>query len=250
MAQRAAQCPIGSLCPRVQRVPAGRLSVRRCQIARCTAGDEQAPETETSSAIAEKLEVPGLPSRKPGRRQADSSDPVATFLTRRFGVAGGVAWLALLSFGVISEQVKTRNEVAREASGARDVEDAAQEQVQTSSGLRYTDLRSGGGELALQRGYLVAAEVRVEDATGAVLFDTKAAGRELAWFYGARPFQGALCPGVEEGIATIRAGGIRKMIIPPALAFPQGARFPSGTVDPDSTLTYTVKITRISMPPS
>ncbi len=88
----------------------------------------------------------------------------------------------MLTFGVLSEQIKTRNEVAREISGSQDVTDAAE--VVTPSGLRYRDLRRGGGETAPQRGYLLAAEVKVEDAAGAVLFDTAATKRELAFFYG------------------------------------------------------------------
>jgi hypothetical protein len=48
------------------------------------------------------------PKRK---RQADSTDFISSALTRRFGLAGGLAWLGILSFGVISEQVKTRREV-------------------------------------------------------------------------------------------------------------------------------------------
>jgi hypothetical protein len=45
------------------------------------------------------------------KRQADSTDFILSALTRRFGLAGGLAWLGILSFGVISEQVKTRREV-------------------------------------------------------------------------------------------------------------------------------------------
>ena len=66
----------------------------------------------------------------------------------------------------------------------------------------------------------------------------------------ARPFQGALCLGVEEGLAGMRAGGSRRLVVPPALAFPGGARFPGGEVPPDATLTYTIKLLRVSVPPS
>ena len=30
--------------------------------------------------------------------------------TRRFGLAGGLVWLGILTFGVVSEQIKTRLE--------------------------------------------------------------------------------------------------------------------------------------------
>ena len=109
---------------------------------------------------------------------------MATFLTRRFGVAGGLAWLGVLTFGVVSEQLKTRQEVAREESGTQAV---GAKEVATPSGLRYTDLVRGGGETAPQRGYLLAAAVRVvlgEDPAGPVLFDTEDTGRPLAFFFG------------------------------------------------------------------
>lgn len=77
-----------------------------------------------------------------GARRADSTDAVATFLTRRFGIAGGLAWLGILTFGVISEQLKTRREVREAREGTKDV--AKQSEVTTASGLRYTDLRIGG----------------------------------------------------------------------------------------------------------
>jgi hypothetical protein len=58
------------------------------------------------------------------RRVADSTDPVASFLSRRFGLAGGLAWLGVLAVGSIGEQVKTRLEVAAEKSGTSDVTEA------------------------------------------------------------------------------------------------------------------------------
>jgi hypothetical protein len=221
--------------------------------------------------------MPPPPSQRRAR-QADSTDPISTFLTRRFGLAGGLAWLAVLTFGVVSEQLKTRAEVAREESGTQAVNSV---EVTTASGLRYRDTVRGGGEMAPQRGYLLAADVRVTLADDVVLFDTASTGRPLAFFFGcgttrcaraltfircthylritphnplhhtsARPFQGALCPGVEEGVAGMRAGGTRIMVVPPEIAFPAGAKFPGGEVPPGSTLTYTVKLLRVSVPPS
>ena len=59
-----------------------------------------------------------------------------------------------------------------------------------------------------------------------------------------------MCAGVEEALASMRAGGTRRVTVPPALGFPNGARFPGGDVPPDSTLTYTIKLLRVSVPPS
>ena len=48
----------------------------------------------------------------------------------------------------------------------------------------------------------------------------------------------------------MRAGGSRRVVVTPALAFPGGAKFPKGEVPPGSTLTYTIKLLRVSVPPS
>ena len=146
---------------------------------RCSAVEDDTSDNK-QPALEDETEAP----RKRRTRKADSTDPVATFLTRRFGLAGGLAWLGILTFGVVSEQLKTRNEVAREESGTQAVD---AKEVVTPSGLRYTDLVRGGGETAPQRGYLLAANVRVvlgEDASGTVLFDTEDSGRPLAFFFG------------------------------------------------------------------
>ena len=175
---------------------------------------------------------------------------MATFLTRRFGLAGGLAWLGVLTFGVVSEQLKTRGEVSREKSGTVAVPEAERHEVVTPSGLAYTDTVLGGGEAGPRRGDLLALSLLVKDDSGRLLFDSDSGGRQFALIYGSRPLQGALCAGVEEGLASMRAGGVRTLRVPPALGFPAGARFPGGEVAPGSTLTYTVTLARVSPPPS
>jgi len=110
------------------------------------------------------------PERRRRRRQADSSDPIASFLSRRFGLAGGLAWLGILTFGVVSEQLKTRGEAGREREGTRDVAISDQFERTAPSGLGVTELRLGGGESTPRAGDLLALSLRVEDAsTGATL---------------------------------------------------------------------------------
>ena len=197
---------------------------------------------------APSLRTDARVQQKRAPRKAESTDPIATFLTRRFGLAGGLAWLGVLTFGVLSEQIKTRMEVAREATNSKDLTDAVE--VITASGLKYTDLRRGGGETAPQRGYLLAVDLRVEDAAdGSLFFDS--GNRPLAFFFRARPLQAPLCAGLEEGLASMRVGSVRRIVVPPQLGLPPGTRFPGGlTVADGQSLAYTVKLTRVSVPPS
>ena len=67
-------------------------------------GPGQQAEAKSPAAVWQQLELQQR-QQKQRRRQADSTDWFASTLTRRFGLAGGLAWLGFLSFGVISEQV-------------------------------------------------------------------------------------------------------------------------------------------------
>lgn len=218
---------------------------------RALGGDEEggggggAPPTAAELAAAARA-AGSAPGGRP-RRQAESTDAVATFMTRRFGLKGGLAWLGVLTFGVVSEQVKTRLEVSREAGGTRDVDDARE--VVLPSGVRFTETRVGGGELPVDRGFLVAAKLKISDAsTGEVLQDT---GRATAWYYGARPFGGGVCKGVEEVLSTMRNGGKRKAFVPGSSAFPEGFALSNGDIiKPGLDLSYEIELVRVSIPPS
>lgn len=120
--------------------------------------DEATPEAPQESVkdalrVAEGKTTSGTTTK----RQADSTDWIASQLTRRFGIAGGLAWLGFLTFGVVGEQVKTRLEVAAEEARTKDISDG--KEVLTPEGLRYTDLRIGGGSRP-QKGYLVILDYK------------------------------------------------------------------------------------------
>lgn len=84
-------------------------------------------------------------------------DAIATYLTRRFGLKGGLAWLGLLTFAVVAEQAKSRWEFATAENGTRDV--ITEEVVTTASGLQYVDKRIGGGVLP-ERGCIIGAHIK------------------------------------------------------------------------------------------
>jgi len=191
------------------------------------------------------------------KRKADSTDWVASNLTRRFGIAGGLAWLGFLTFGVLGEQIKTRLEVAAEESGTKDIDPASQKEVITSEGIRYVDLKVGGGSPP-QRGFLIVLDFKAY-ADGVLFEDTLARGKPIVFFYQSRPFTGGLCPGVEVALRTMRAGGRRRVVVPPELGFGDNGvtlrpteHVPEkqGSVLPGATLTYELELVRVSIPPS
>ncbi|GFR48721.1 hypothetical protein Agub_g10678 [Astrephomene gubernaculifera] len=205
--------------------------------------------TEVTTAAARKQQ------QQRSVRRAESTDAVATFLTRRFGIAGGLAWLGFLAVGTLGEQIKTRMEVANEVNGTKEVQDAPE--VVLPSGVRYRDLRVGGGQSPL-KGYLVVLDYTA--TTDGVQFEsTRARGKPIVYLYGSRPFTGGMCAGLEQALATMRAGGRRIVTVPADLGFGErGAVLrptehvpdKKGLVPPGATLVYDVELVRVSIPPS
>lgn len=58
-------------------------------------------------------------SKPAAKTTVESTDWIATTLTRRFGIGVGLAWVGFLAFGVVSEQIKTRFEVSQQEENTR-----------------------------------------------------------------------------------------------------------------------------------
>jgi len=78
-------------------------------------------------------------------------------MSRPNRLAGGFAWLGFLTFGVVSEQVKTRLEVSNEERNVKEVADI--KQITVANGIKYTDLKIGGGSQPVT-GYLTVIDFR------------------------------------------------------------------------------------------
>ena len=108
-------------------------------------------------------------------------------------------------------------------------------EVTTPSGLKYTDVTEGTG--AQPR----AGQTAVVHYTGWLLdgkkFDSsKDRGQPFSFPLG----QGRVIKGWDEGVATMKVGGVRKLTIPPALGY--GAQGAGGVIPPNATLTFEVEL--------
>jgi peptidylprolyl isomerase len=111
--------------------------------------------------------------------------------------------------------------------------------VTTSSGLKITDTTVGTG--ATPR----AGQTAVVHYTG-WLYQDGAKGRKFdSSLDRGQPFSFPLgrqqvIPGWDEGVATMKVGGKRTLIIPPELGY--GARGAGGVIPPNATLIFEVEL--------
>lgn len=112
---------------------------------------------------------------------------------------------------------------------------ASVKKIKTRSGLIYQDLAVGTG-----RGVLPDHKVRV-DYTGWLKDGTKFdssldRGKPIVFTVG----RGEVIRGWEEGIQSMKVGGKRRLIIPPALGY--GKRGSGSKIPPDSTLIFDIEL--------
>ena len=109
----------------------------------------------------------------------------------------------------------------------------------TPSGLQFVDMRPGRGRSpqpgqickVLYRGWLYNDKIR------GPLFDAAQDRKNPFRFPVGR---GQVIPGWDEGIATMKAGGMRVLIIPPALGY--GDRGAGAAIPPGSILLFEVQL--------
>jgi peptidylprolyl isomerase len=116
---------------------------------------------------------------------------------------------------------------------------SAAKPVTTSSGLQYIDGKAGAG--ASPR----ANQTAVVHYTGWLYVDGKKGKKFDSSVDRNEPFEfpvgaGQVIKGWDEGVASMKVGGKRTLIVPPQLGY--GARGAAGVIPPNATLMFDVEL--------
>ncbi len=115
--------------------------------------------------------------------------------------------------------------------------------ITTSSGLQYIDTTVGEGDEA-RAGQQVTVHYTgwlYNDQTQGAKFDSSKDRRDpFVFSLGA----GMVIRGWDEGVAGMKIGGARTLVIPPELGY--GARGAGGVIPPDATLKFDVELLGVS----
>ena len=114
----------------------------------------------------------------------------------------------------------------------------------TPTGLQYEDTVTGEGELAT-KGQSVTVHytgwLYNDGVQGAKFDSSKDRGDPFVFSLG----DGMVIRGWDEGVAGMKAGGARTLIIPADLGY--GARGAGGVIPPNSTLKFDVELLSVSI---
>lgn len=113
---------------------------------------------------------------------------------------------------------------------------SASKEITTPSGLKYQDIKVGEGK-SPKTGDTVTVHYTGWLKSNDQKFDSsRDRDKPFSFVLG----KGQVIPGWDEGVATMKVGGKRKLIIPSDLAY--GAKGAPGVIPPNATLIFDVEL--------
>jgi peptidylprolyl isomerase len=132
-----------------------------------------------------------------------------------------------------------KEEMTAPAMGAAEIPQVPGDTVTTASGLKYIDVKVGGGD-SPQAGQLIAVHYTGWLADGTKFDSSRDRGEPLRFPIG----QGRVIKGWDEGLMSVKTGGQRILIIPPGLGYDDRGT-PGGPIPPGATLIFDVELVEI-----
>lgn len=105
----------------------------------------------------------------------------------------------------------------------------------TASGLEYEDLVEGTG-VSPKPGQTAVVHYTGTLTNGKKFDSSKDRGQSFSFIIG----KGQVIAGWDEGVATMKVGGSRKLTIPPNLGY--GPRGAGGVIPPNATLVFEIEL--------
>jgi peptidylprolyl isomerase len=111
--------------------------------------------------------------------------------------------------------------------------------VTTASGLQYEEIVEGTGDTPT-KGQTIAVHYTGTLESGKKFDSSRDSGRPFTFQIG----ENQVIKGWDEGLSTMKVGGRRKLIIPPALGY--GARGAGNVIPPNAVLVFDVELLKIN----
>jgi peptidylprolyl isomerase len=149
--------------------------------------------------------------------------------------------LAAMAIALLFSSIASAGLRAANPAGGRTAQDDKKEKkmTKTESGLQYRDVKEGTGEKP-KKGQTCVVHYTgwlwVDDAKGRKFDSSKDRGEPFDFPVG----QGRVIKGWDEGVAGMKVGGKRELIIPPDLGY--GSRGAGGVIPPNATLFFEVEL--------
>jgi peptidylprolyl isomerase len=164
---------------------------------------------------------------------------ISVFRYRRWILAGAVALaLSCGARNALFTSAAADTATAPAPSGAASPEidaDTGKQIITTSSGLKYVDITVGTGA-AVKTGDHLAVNYEGKLTDGKKFDSSYDRGEPFPLILGVSQ----VIPGWTEGLATMKVGGVRKLIIPPQLGYGQEGM--GDVIPPNATLIFKVEI--------